>query len=99
MTQPKAPSTIVGWQQTLAKYRRPHHGRSIWQVINTVGPYLALWVFMILSYKISYWLTLALVPLAAAFLMRSFIIAHDCGHGAFFRSRTANTIVGTVTSL
>ena len=99
MKQPNAPSSIVGWQQTLAKYRRPHHGRSIWQVINTVGPYLALWVFMVLSYKVSYWLTLGLVPLAACFLMRSFIIAHDCGHGAFFRSRTANTIVGTVTSL
>jgi len=53
---------------------------------------------MILSFKFptgSPWPS----SLAAAFLMRSFIIAHDCGHGAFFRSRTANTIVGTVTSL
>ena len=67
MNQPKAkeaPSSIVGWQQTLAKYRRPHHGRSIWQIINTVGPYLALWVVMILSFKVSYWRARRFFPVA-----------------------------------
>jgi omega-6 fatty acid desaturase (delta-12 desaturase) len=54
---------------------------------------------MVLLFKISYWLVLPLMPLAAGFLTRSFIIAHDCGHGAFFRSRRANTITGTITAL
>jgi len=91
--------TRPAWLQAVARYRRPHHGRSAWQIINTVGPYLALWVLMVLSLDVSYWLTLALIPFAAGFLIRSFIISHDCGHGAFFRSRIANTITGTITAL
>ncbi len=54
---------------------------------------------MVFSLEISYWITLALAFPAAGFLMRSFIISHDCGHGAFFRSRRWNTIVGTITAL
>ncbi len=87
------------WQRAVAKYRRPHHGHSIWQVVNTVGPYIGLWFLMVFSLEISYWITLALALPAAGFLIRSFIISHDCGHGAFFRSRRANTIMGTITAL
>lgn len=47
----------------------------------------------------SYALTLALAVPAAGFVVRIFIIQHDCGHGAFFRSRRANTIVGTLCSM
>jgi omega-6 fatty acid desaturase (delta-12 desaturase) len=99
MTKPQPNAALTGWNQALAKYRRAHHGRSALQIVTTIGPYLAIWVAMVLSLKVSYWLTLAFVPLAAGFLTRSFIIAHDCGHGAFFRSRLANTITGTVTAL
>jgi omega-6 fatty acid desaturase (delta-12 desaturase) len=86
------------WLQAVARYRHPHHGRSIWQIINTLGPYVLLWVLMVKMLDVSFWITLALMPLAAGFLVRSFIIAHDCGHGAFFRSRRANTITGTITA-
>jgi omega-6 fatty acid desaturase (delta-12 desaturase) len=97
-------STVSGskwpaWLQAVAEYRRPHHGRSAWQIVSTLGPYFVSWYLMIRSLEISYWLTLALIPVASAFLVRSFIIAHDCGHGAFFRSRRANTITGTITAL
>ena len=87
------------WLDAVAKYRRPHHGRSIWQLVNTLVPYFVIWYLMIRSLEVSYWLTLVLIPIASGFLIRSFIIAHDCGHGAFFRSRKANTITGTLTSL
>ena len=62
-------------------------------------PYLLLWAVMVLSLKVSYWLTLALAVLAAGFMMRTFIIFHDCGHGSFFKSRQANEIVGVITGL
>jgi omega-6 fatty acid desaturase (delta-12 desaturase) len=51
---------------------------------------------MYLSRGVSYWLTLPLAMLAAAFLVRLFIIFHDCAHGSFFRSRRANDVVGFV---
>lgn len=98
-TKTAPPSNERAWLQAVARYRRPHHGRSAWQLVNTLVPYFATWYLMIRSLEISYWLTLALIPIASGFLIRSFIISHDCGHGAFFRSRKANTITGTITAL
>ncbi len=99
--QVSTPPSVTGWnwKKATEPYRRPHLGRSIWQIVNTVGPYIGLWFAMVFTLEISYWLTLLLAIPAAGFLMRSFIISHDCGHGAFFRSRRANTIVGTITAL
>ena len=54
---------------------------------------------MVLSLDVSYWLTLLLSLPAAGFLVRLFIIQHDCGHGSFFASRKANDLVGTCCSL
>jgi len=51
---------------------------------------------MYFSLRVSWWLTLPLAALAGAFLVRIFIILHDCGHGSFFKSRTANAIVGSI---
>ena len=48
---------------------------------------------------VSIWLSLALAPLAAGFLVRSFIVQHDCGHGAFFRTRRMNDVLGFLCSL
>src|SRR5687767_16009361 len=53
---------------------------------------------MIWSIQISYWITLALAFPAAGFLMRTFIIFHDCGHGSFFKSQKANDFVGRITA-
>jgi len=68
-------------------------------MVNTIIPYFALVVLMYLSLQISYWITLALAIPAGGFLVRSFIIFHDCGHGSFFRSRTANRAVGFFTGV
>lgn len=84
------------WIAVVRKYNQPDTWRSIWQILNSVGPYLLLWYIMYLSLSISYWLTLALSVLAAGFLVRIFIIFHDCGHGSFFRSARANRVTGTI---
>lgn len=87
------------WKIVVLKYQRPALRQSVWQVANTLIPYAALWYLMYRSSAISYWITLALAIPAAGFLVRLFIIFHDCGHGSFFKSRTANRVLGVVTGL
>lgn len=84
------------WMQIVQKYNKPEALRSWWQVINTVLPYIGLWVLMVYSLSISYWITLGLSVFAAGFLVRIFIIFHDCGHGSFFKSPLLSRIVGIV---
>ncbi len=84
------------WRSIVERYQTPSTARSTWQITNTVIPYVALWCLMYWSLGVSYWLTLALAIPAAGFLVRIFIISHDCGHGAYFKSRRANTIVGSI---
>jgi acyl-lipid omega-6 desaturase (Delta-12 desaturase) len=73
--------------------------RSVTQVLTTAVPFTLLWVAMVFSLDISYWLTLLLAVPAAGLLVRFFIIQHDCGHGSFFKSRAANDLVGRITSV
>ena len=80
--------------QDLEAYARPSLGRSLFQLANTAILFGAVWVGMVWSLGVSYWLTLALSLPAAGLLVRLFIIQHDCGHGSFFRSRTWNDRVG-----
>ena len=87
------------WMNTISNYVKPSPLKSWWQIINSFVPYFALWVAMVYSLDISYWLTLGLSFLAAGFLVRIFIIFHDCGHGSFFKSSRWNEIVGTITGL
>ncbi len=84
------------WREVVKKYNKPDLRRSIWQLVNTLVPYILLWYLMYLSLEISYLITLGLSVLAAGFLVRAFIIFHDCGHGSFFKSARANRIVGTI---
>jgi omega-6 fatty acid desaturase (delta-12 desaturase) len=76
------------------KYITPSLKRSIWQIVNTLIPYIGFWVLMVYSLSVSYWLTALFIILASAFLVRLFIIFHDCGHGSFFKSEKANLIIG-----
>ena len=87
------------WRPVVAKYARPDLWRSIWQVINTLIPYFALFYLSMRSLEVSFWLTLPLSILTAGFMVRTFIIFHDCGHGSFFKSKTANTWLGRITGL
>jgi len=95
VTKPDRPS----WKDTIARHENPSRLGSIWQLTNSLVPYLALWGLMVWSLGVSYWLTLALAVPAAGFLVRVFIIFHDCGHGSFFKSRRANTFWGVVTGV
>jgi acyl-lipid omega-6 desaturase (Delta-12 desaturase) len=81
------------------RYRRPSLPRSLGQLGSTVLPLLALNALMYASLSVSYALTLALAIPAAGFVVRPFIIQHDCGHGSFFGSRRLNDAVGRLCSL
>ena len=87
------------WIRIILKYRDPNPAKSWWQIINSVGSYLLLWILMIVTLSISYWITLALSVFAAGFMVRIFIIFHDCGHGSFFKSGRLNKITGIITGI
>ena len=89
----------AAWKEIVARFQKPALGRSVWQVINTVVPYAILWYLMYLSLAVSWWLTLPLAVLAGGFMVRLFIIFHDCGHGSFFKSRKANDVLGFLTGV
>jgi omega-6 fatty acid desaturase (delta-12 desaturase) len=90
---------VPAWKAVVAKYQKPVTWRAVRQLLNTMIPYAALWYLMYLSLGVSYWLAVPLALLAGAFLVRIFIIFHDCGHGSFFKSRVANDILGCITGL
>ena len=85
--------------QALAPYAVPHLGRALLDIATSVVPYFALSVAMYLSLDVSYVLTLAIAVPAAGFLLRTFILFHDCTHGAFVPTRRANTWLGIVLGL
>jgi len=80
----------------VSKYEKPRLSFSLWQIANSVVPYLIILVGMFYTLKVSYWLTLFLSVVAAGFLLRIFIIFHDCTHGAFFSSKRANIWTGRI---
>ena len=98
---PHAEQPTGKWYTAFAAYEAPSLGRAVWQLANTIVPYLGLWGLMgfLMLRGYPYWMTLALTVPAAAFLIRIFIFFHDCCHGSFLASDRANRIVGTVCGL
>src|SRR6202166_2669727 len=90
------PSEARGWTQILARYRTPSPVRSIIELVITAGPLLLLWLLIVATLDLGYWICLLFAVPAAGFLVRLFMIQHDCGHGAFFCNRLANDWVGRV---
>ena len=84
------------WVEILARYREPNHARSVLELLITASSFAALWVLMWAALGLGYWLSLVIAVPAAGFMVRLFMIQHDCGHGAFFRRRVANDWVGRV---
>ena len=80
----------------LSRYRGPNEFRAVFELGGTTFALIFSWVLMWLSLDVGYWLTLLLAIPAAGFLVRLFMIQHDCGHGAFFRRRAINDWVGRV---
>ncbi|MFQ5882602.1 MAG: fatty acid desaturase [Candidatus Methylomirabilales bacterium] len=95
----KPESKKFPWRQAVAKYENPDLRRSLWQAVNTFIPYCILWYVTYRSLEVSYWMTLALSVLTAGFLVRIFIIFHDCGHGSFFKSQKANDMLGFIAGI
>jgi omega-6 fatty acid desaturase (delta-12 desaturase) len=87
------------WREVLAPYARPHLGRGLLAVATSVVPYFLLSVLMYLALSISPVLVLILILPTAGFLVRTFVIFHDCTHGSLLPSRRANAYVGAVTGL
>jgi omega-6 fatty acid desaturase (delta-12 desaturase) len=79
---------------SLARYREPNQLRSVSEVLLTFGAFALLWFAMWATLGLGYWVSLLLSVPAAGFLVRLFMIQHDCGHGSFFRSRAVNDWVG-----
>lgn len=82
------------WSSRINSYKRPDNGLATIELAATAVPLAGLWFLMWYLSGISPWLSLLLAPLAAAFLVRMFMIQHDCGHNAFFSSRRLNDWVG-----
>jgi len=90
---------VATWKAVVARFGRPNALRASWQLVNTLGAYAIAWGLIYWSLSVSWWLTVPLALLAGGLLIRVFIIFHDCGHGSFFASRTANAFWGFVTGL
>ena len=84
------------WTRILAKYREPILSRSLFELTVTLAPFGAIWTLALWAMSISSWLALALALANAAFLVRLFMIQHDCGHGAFFRNRRWGDWLGRI---
>lgn len=72
---------------------------SVRQMINTILPFLVSWFLAYQLLSVSIFLTLPFTLIAAGFVVRMFIIFHDCTHGSFFKNKKANAIVGTITGI
>jgi acyl-lipid omega-6 desaturase (Delta-12 desaturase) len=97
--RPKTAGTAVDLRAltcSLADYREPSHRRSIVEILITLVPFILLWLLTWWSLRIGYGIYLLLAVPTAGFLVRLFMIQHDCGHGSFFRHRLVNDWVGRV---
>jgi omega-6 fatty acid desaturase (delta-12 desaturase) len=87
------------WRRCAALYARPHLGRSLFALATSVVPFVGLWVSMYFALQVSYLLVLLLAVPAAGFLLRTYILFHDCAHGSLLPGRRANAWLGTVLGL
>jgi acyl-lipid omega-6 desaturase (Delta-12 desaturase) len=89
-----SPPEIRALAHLLAGYRDPNSTRGLFELAITAVPFLVIWALMWAALDHGYWFGLLLVAPAAGFLVRLFMIQHDCGHGSFFHGRLANDWVG-----
>ena len=87
------------WRETLAPYAQPHVGRSLLDLATSVVPYVGLFALMYLALDVSYLLVLALAVPAAGFLVRVYILFHDCTHGSFLPTKRGNAWLGSTLGL
>jgi omega-6 fatty acid desaturase (delta-12 desaturase) len=93
------PGSTRSWRGVLDCYAAPRLERSLLDLATSVVPYLCLLVAMFFALRVSWLLSLLFVLPASGFLIRSFIVFHDCAHGSFFGSRRANHLLGAALGL
>ena len=86
------------WREAILPYERSSLARSLLDLATSVVPYLLLAIAAYVYMDVSIWLSIGLSVLSAGFLLRTFIVFHDCGHGSFFDSKRANLWVGRFTA-
>ena len=96
MSSDDIPASDASWRTILAPHMTPRLGPALLDVATSVVPYLGLMAAMFVAFPVSYLLVLALAIPAAGFLVRTFIVFHDCAHGSFVRSKRANATLGAV---
>lgn len=81
-------------KKMIAPYQRSDNQKAVGQLLNSLLPYIALWAVAVAALKVSFWLALPAILLNALFLVRLFILFHDCGHNALFSSTQINRVAG-----
>jgi omega-6 fatty acid desaturase (delta-12 desaturase) len=94
-----AASPRTYWRDSVAGYERASWPLAALGLATSLGAYVALTVAMYLLLPVSPWLTLALAVPASGFLLRTFIVFHDCAHGSYVPSRRGNVWLGRLTGL
>ncbi|MFM9974794.1 MAG: fatty acid desaturase [Beijerinckiaceae bacterium] len=84
------------WNKLLAPYRSSDLNRSIFEIAVTAIPFIALWATSYFAWTISFWLMVPFALITSGFVVRLFLIQHDCGHGSFFQKAANNDWVGRV---
>jgi acyl-lipid omega-6 desaturase (Delta-12 desaturase) len=92
-------SERASWRESLAPFARPVVARSLLDIATSAVPYLACSVVMYLLLDVSYLLVVAVALPASGFLLRTFIVFHDCAHGSFFANKRANAWLGATLGL
>jgi omega-6 fatty acid desaturase (delta-12 desaturase) len=87
------------WRGAVARHEAPSWSQAVVNLLTSVVPYVLLTVAMYFGLEVSYWVTLALAIPAAGFLLRTFIVFHDCTHGSFVPSRRGNQWIGRIAGL
>lgn len=93
------PAVLQQLPNIVKAYQLPSPRKATIQILNSFLPFIGIWVAMYFLKDISLGLTFALAVVNAFFLVRIFIIQHDCGHQSFTASRKANDTIGLICSL
>ncbi|MFB6467075.1 fatty acid desaturase [Cytobacillus sp. Hz8] len=89
----------IALRKQMSPYEKTNTKKSIWQMVNTIIPFILLWMLAYYCLSASVFLTIPICIVAAGFLVRIFIIFHDCCHYSFFRHRNLNNVIGTITGI
>jgi omega-6 fatty acid desaturase (delta-12 desaturase) len=97
--EPPTKSEIAKWKKIVAEFEKPSTKRATWQLLSTLGLYLACWTAMFFTVKTSILLTIPLVLVSAGLLVRVFIVFHDCCHNSFYKNSKVNRVLGFFTGV